>query len=141
LIPAVGRGLSGAIEAYVSPTVWHSLATDLAALRTLDQSYSNSKIDVGTQEITYYYQGGAIKIISHLLVKNGDVFVIKPSDFCRIGATDITTGIPNGIKGATSDMFYMLPDNMGYESRMYCDQAMFCERPATQALITGFVFS
>jgi hypothetical protein len=141
LIPAVGRGLSGAVEAYVSPTVWQQLATDLAALRTLDSSYSNSKIDVGTQEITYFYQGGPIKIISHLLVKNGDVFVIKPTDFCRIGATDITTAVPDGIKGANSDMFYMLPDNMGYESRMYCDQAMFCEKPATQALITGFALS
>jgi len=141
LIPSVGRGLNGAVEAYVSPTVWQQLATDLAALRTLDSSYSNSKIDVGTQEITYFYQGGPIKVISHLLVKNGDVFVIKPTDFCRIGATDITTAVPDGIKGANSDMFYMLPDNMGYESRMYCDQAMFCEKPATQALITGFALS
>ena len=141
LIDPVGRGLSGAIESYVSPTVWQQLATDLAALRTLDSSYSNSKVDVGTQEITYFYQGGSIKVISHLLVKNGDVFVIKPTDFSRIGSTDITSAVPDGIKGKTSDMFYMLPDNMGYESRMYCDQALFCERPATQLNITGYALS
>ena len=141
MIEPVGRGLSGPVEAYVSPRVWQNLATDLAALRTLDSSYSNSKIDVGTQEITYFYQGGSIKIISHLLVKNGDVFVIKPTDFCRIGATDITSAVPEGIKGANSDMFYMLPDNMGYESRMYCDQGVLCERPATQVFITNFVVS
>jgi hypothetical protein len=138
LVLPVGRGLTGDVTAYVSPLVWSQLATDLAALRVVDQTYSSAKINVGTQEIVYYYQGGAVKIVSHLVVKSGDVFVMRSKDFKRIGSTDITSTVPGGIKGATTDMFYMLPDNMGYESRMYTDQALFCEKPAHQLYITGF---
>lgn len=138
LVLSVQRGLTGDVTAYVSPLVWSQLATDLAALRMLDQSYSTAKINVGTQEITYYYQGGAVKIVSHLVVKSGDVFVTKPKDLKRFGSTDITSAIPSGIKGANSDMFYMLQGQMGYGSRMYTDQAIFCEKPAHQLYITGF---
>ena len=121
----VGRGLQGEVDVYVSPLTWSNLATDLAAMRMYDGSYSNAKLDNGTQSIEYYYQNGKMNVISHLFCKQGDCFVIPIKKFKRVGSTNITSVVP-GKKLVNDDMFLMLPSNMGYESRMYTDQAIFC---------------
>lgn len=137
MVEPVGRGLTGNFTLYLSPDNWAKLANDAAALRKIDNSYKTTQVDLGTQSIKYYYQGGAISIESHLFVKNSHCIGMPDGLMKRIGSTEVTSANPK-IKGATSDMFYMLPDNMGFESRMYTDQALFFEQPAKGLLITNF---
>lgn len=140
MVEPVGRGVTGKYCIYLSPRNWSKLANDAAALRRVDQSYKTTKIDMGTQSIEYYYQGGPISIESHLFVKDGHFFGMPEGTdvMKRIGSTEVTSANPK-IKGATSAMFYMLPENMGFESRMYTDQSLFFQKPAHG--IYGFGFS
>lgn len=136
---SVGRGLSGDMVVISSPETWGNLATDIAAMRMIDSSYSNAKIDNGTQNIEYYYQGGKMEIMSHLCCKQGEAFAIPIKKYNRIGSTEITTLTPGAENGDYGDMFYILPDNMGYESRMYTDQALFGDHPAWNTKFTNIV--
>lgn len=134
----VGRGLEGEIDVYVCPQTWANLATDLAAQRMLDSSYSSAKIQNGTQSIEYFYQGGKMNVVSHLYLKAGDCFVLPTKQIKRIGSTDITSVLP-GAKTPTQDMFVMSSTTMGYESRMFSDQAVLIQKPAWALKISGFV--
>lgn len=133
---AVGRGLSEDVTAYVNPDTWKDLSSDLAAMRTLDSSYSSSNQKNGQESITYFGQNGKIEIVSHNCVKGGDCFIVPLKRIKRIGASDIRFR-PFG--GSADERFFLeLSDNAGYELRTYSDQAVFIERPAATVKITGF---
>lgn len=136
---AVGRGLNEDCTVFCSPDTWKDLSSDLAAMRTLDSSYSSSNQKNGQESITYYGQNGKIDIVSHNCVKGGDAFVVPLKRVKRIGASDIRFR-PFG--GSADERFFLeLSDNAGYELRTYSDQAIFLECPAKAVKITGFTNS
>lgn len=131
----VGKGgLKEDVVALVNPIVWEKLNSDLAALRSLDHSYKPNKGENGVESIQYHYQGGKIDVVSHSMVKQGEIFVIPPKRFSRLGSTDVTFKIP----GREGDLFLNLPDNMGFELRCFSDQALFPETVAKCLKISGF---
>lgn len=130
----IAKGLDEDVIAYVNPDTWENLASDLAALRAFDGSYSPEKGDNGVKSIVYYGQAGKIEVVSHSCVKNGDCFVIPVKRFKRVGAQDVSFKTP----GREGEIFLHLPNNAGFELRAYSDQALFPESMAKCLKISGF---
>ncbi|HMY90882.1 MAG TPA: hypothetical protein PLM85_09560 [Nitrosomonas sp.] len=128
---AVARGLDDETVLLVNPLTWANLASDLAALRYFDGSYKIEKGSNGVVAIEYYSQAGAIKIISHRFVKRGEAFQFPQKYAERIGAIDMSFTLP-GANGSVPDQYWFpLQNNAGYELRLYSNQAIFHEMPAT----------
>ena len=133
----ISKGLDEDVVCLVNPDTWADLATDIAALRTFDQSYDAMKGENGVRSLVYHSQNGKIDIVSHSCVKAGEAFIIPPKRFKRIGAIDVTFKTP----GREEEIFFNLPDNAGYELRAYTDQALFPESVAKCLKISGFTNS
>jgi hypothetical protein len=130
----VGKGLNEKVSVLVNPGTWQNLASDLAALRRLDGSYTKTKGENGVESIQYYGQNGDIEVISHTVVKAGEAYVVPFKRCKRIGSTEVTFKTP----GRDGEIFLHLPSNAGFEMRTYSDQALFLEAPAKSVYITGF---
>ncbi len=88
---AVARaGLDSDAVLLCSTAAFENLNVDLGALAAIDQRYSSSKQEAGTQGIVYHGQGGKIKIMPHPMVMEGDAFLIPEKGLKKIGSTDIT---------------------------------------------------
>lgn len=132
---AVAQGLMEDVCAYVPISSWNSLVSTQSGLRMYDQSYSNSKLENGTQSLAFYGANGKIEIEPHPIVKAGEIFIIPKKQFIRVGATDVTFQTP-GMD--STEIFLQLPSNAGYEVRAYADQALLCMAPAKCTKVTGF---
>lgn len=132
---AVQRGLNEEVDAWLNPTTWANVMSDLAALRRFDGSYDKKQLESGTQAIKFYGQNGAINIISHNIIKEGEAFVVPPKRLTRVGAQDISFKTP----GRDEEIFTQAQDRAGYELRVYTDQAIFLETPARAVKITNIV--
>lgn len=135
---AVARGLDEKVVVLVNPDTWANLASDLAALRKFDGSYSPKKGENGFESISFYGQNGEIEIISHNLCKAGEAVVVPPKRLKRIGSTDVTFKSP-GMEG--EDLFLQVPNTAAYELRCYTGQALFLETPARAVYISGITNS
>ena len=133
---ATSRGLAEDVKVFVSPTTWSNLLNNEVALRRYDNSYSEKELESGSKGIMFHSQNGAIEIVSHLYVKDGDCFVVPMKRLKRIGSSDVTQTIP----GPDEDqIFFNVPTTAAYELRLFSDQALVLEKPATAAYVTGFV--
>lgn len=135
---AVQRGLDEDVVLLVNPQTWADLASNLAALRRFDGSYSKGKNANGSKEIEYYGQNGAIKIISYNIVKEGDCFIFPTSKVLRIGARDLGLNDPTR---PSDEIFFTIPGKAGVGLRAYTNQAIFLEAPAQAVYATGIVNS
>jgi hypothetical protein len=135
---AVQRGLDEDVVLYVNPSTWADLASNLAALRRFDGSYSKGKNSNGSKEIEYYGQNGAIKIISYNIVKEGDFFIFPPEKAIRIGAREL--GLNDPTKQG-EQVFFTIPGKAGVGVRAYTNQQVFLEAPAQAVYGTGIVNS
>lgn len=131
LVPAVGKGLMEDVVVLVSPATFATLANDEAALRRY--TAKTSKGDRGVDSIQFVGANGSIEILIHPMVREQEAmaFPIKRAE--RIGASDLTMKVP----GNQGDLFLNLPDQTGYESRLYSEQAIFLPSPAKCVLFTG----
>lgn len=135
---AVQRGLDSDVVLLVNPNTWADLASNLAAQRRFDGSYSKKKSENGAEEIVYYGQNGSIKVVSYNIVKEGDAFIF-PEDKCiRVGAREIGLNDPTR---PSDEIFYTIPGKAGVGLRSYTNQAVFVEAPAQCVYISGIVNS
>lgn len=134
---AVQRGLNEKATVFMNPDTWTNVASDLAALRKFDGSYSRQKGENGVESISFYHQNGELELVGWNLVKEGEAFIIPMKRVKRLGSTDMTFKTP----GREDEIFLHLADNAGYELRLYTDQAIFLETPARATKITGIVNS
>lgn len=133
---AVAKGLTEDVTLYISTKGFSDLQADNETKRAVDYTYSTDKVTRGSNEFAFFSQNGKVKIVPSLYVKEGYAYAVVESDFKRIGSTDITFNRP----GSSADSFFMdLPEQAGYELRAYTDQAVFCEAPSRQVLISGIV--
>lgn len=132
---ASDRGLEGKVSLVLCPLTWSNLASDLAALRKYDGSYKRSKLDNGTEAITYYSQNGEIEIVSLSIIKRGYAYALPMDQVSRLGSTDLTYDIP----GYGGRMFRLLDDRSGFEIRNYSDTCVFFQTPAQGVIFTGIV--
>lgn len=135
---AVQRGLDSDVVLLVNPQTWADLASNLAALRRFDGSYSKAKSSNGSKELEYHGQNGMIKIVSYNLVKEGDAFIFPLDKVIRIGAREL--GLNDPTKPA-DQIFFTIPGKAGVGVRAYTNQAIFVEAPAQAVYIQGIVNS
>ena len=133
----VGRGLNEKVVIFLNDRTWANVASDQAALRKYDASYSAEEIKNGARAIRFYSQNGEIELQPYNCIKEGEAFAIPTKRFKRIGAQDISFN-SLGVEGR---IFRELTDNAGFEYRLYTDQSIFCETPAKCLKITNIVNS
>lgn len=134
---AVARGLNEEIVVLVSPATFAVLITNEAALRQYDSSYNPSKgYENGAENITFFSANGRVRIVPHILVRDGDCFGFPLKRAIRVGATEMTFMNP----GMPSEgrIFRQLESKAGYEVRCYVNMALLFEMPARCFYIHGF---
>ncbi len=135
---AVQRGLDTDAVVWVNPSTWADLASNLAALRRFDGSYSRKKMDNGAETLEYTSQNGALKIVSYNIVKEGDCFIFPEEKVMRIGARELGLNDPTR---PADEIFFTIPGKAGVGLRAYTNQAIFLETPAQAVYISGIVNS
>lgn len=131
---AVGKaGLDEALNAYVSPATWADLSDSLSAKRQLDASYSTSEGKDGVEKIVHFGANGAINVIIHPIVKEGEAWLLPMKHLKRVGSTDITMNNP----ASGEKIFFELPSNAGFEYRSYSDFSLFVDAPGKLVKITN----
>lgn len=135
---AVQRGLDSDAVVLVNPSTWADLASNLAALRRFDGSYSKKKSSNGSETLEYVSQNGLLKIISYNIVKEGDCFIFPEDKVMRIGARELGLNDPTRPE---DEIFFTIPGKAGVGLRAYCNQAIFLETPAEAVYISGIVNS
>ena len=121
---AVSKGLMETVCCLVSPSSFSTLANDEAALRRYNTQVQTG--ERGVDSINYYGPSGKIKIIVHPMVWDQEAYIFPESIAARIGATDLSFKTP----GRDDEMFKHLPNETGYECRLYSEQALFVPAPA-----------
>jgi hypothetical protein len=133
----VEKGLDKDVVVLCNPGHWDDLLTEQAALRMYDSSYKSAEAENGAKSIKFHSQNGMVEIVPSIYVKEGHAFVVCPSDWRRIGSTDVTFKRP----GQTDKYLRELEGYAGVEMRAYTDQAVLCSKPGRQVLITNLVTS
>jgi len=134
---AVAKGLDSDVTVLVSPKTWADLLVEQAALRKYDSSYSSAQVEAGAKSIKFYGQNGLVAIEPTIYCKEGYAYVLAMDTMMRVGSTDVTFKRP----AMEGDFFRDLEANAGYELRAYTDQALFCDAPGKNVLISNIVNS
>lgn len=135
---AVQRGLDSDAVVLVNPDTWADLASNLAALRRFDGSYSRKKASNGAEELEFISQNGLLRIVPYNIVKCSDCLVFPLDKVMRIGARELGLNDPTKPE---SEIFFTLAGKAGVGVRAYSNQAIFLEAPAQAVYITGFTNS
>jgi len=136
---AVEMGLEDDVLCVVSPKAFEVLNDDVAALRRYDDSYEVKEGVNGVENIRYHGQSGTVEIMPHLFQKDGQAHIIPPSQWKRIGATDLTF-ITRGANGEEK-LILELPNSPSSEMRCYFNGAYFCEAPAHSVVLDGITYT
>lgn len=136
LAKPIARGLDEDVVLVLNPKTWADVASNLAALRRFDGSYSKGKNSNGSKEIEFYSQNGLIKMISYNIVKEGDAFCFPVAKTLRIGARELGLNDPTR---AEDQIFFTIPAKAGVGVRAYTNQAVFVEAPAQTLYFSGIV--
>lgn len=127
---AVNRGgLDKPLLIMVNPRTFANMTQDEAALRKYDSSYSSSAKN-GFEEISYFAANGLNRIVSHPMVKEGEVYGLCLDDWVRSGSAEISFKVP----GFGEQIIFPLENQAGYMFRSFSDQFLICQRPARQIL-------
>lgn len=135
---AVQRGLDTDATVLVNPSTWADLASNLAALRRFDGSYSRKKSTNGSEILEYVSQNGLLKIVSYNLIKEGDCMIYPDDNVIRLGARELSLNDPTR---PADEIFFTIPGKAGVGLRAYVNQAIFVETPAQAVYISGIVNS
>jgi hypothetical protein len=134
IMQASSIGMSFGLEKALllcAPERFSQLASDEAALRRYVSDTPNAKR--GAKGITFILGTVDVEICPHPLLKQGHAMLLAEDTVMRIGATDITFGMP----GSGEDMTVHVTDSTAIEFRSMSDQAIFSEKPAQNVLLTG----
>lgn len=131
LVPAVGKGLMEDVAVLVSPATFATLANDEAALRRYNAH--SKKAERGSDSIEFTGANGKIEVMIHPMIREQEAIAAPLGRAERIGASDLSMQV----HGAPGDIFLQLPDQTGFECRMYSDQALFLPCPSKLVLFTG----
>lgn len=133
---AVARGLEDDAEVFISFKTFGNVASDMAALRVIDQNYDPKKAVQGFESLEFHGLNGKITLTPSGYVAGGLGAVLPIKDIMRVGATDLTFSTP-GSKGG--EVFYQLPSNAGFGLRCYSHQAIGLFAPSRAVYLSGIV--
>lgn len=137
LLPSIGKGLMKDVVLICSPKGFQNLVNPLVDPKASTASTNTqvgatrldrkggASLELGSSSAKIMGNQGTIEIVPHLFCKDGDAFVVPMEHLKRVGATDVTFNTP----GRGDEFFLQLPDNAGFELRVYANQALFVETP------------
>ena len=142
---AQGRGLAGSIRGYVHPLVFRSLLPDYVALKTtgvpqsrvLNESESKN-LAHGSKSVQFYVNSVETDIVASNYCKRGYAAFVNLDSLLRVGSTAPTFNLP-GISGSGEDYFVLKQDKNACEIRMFSDEALFWDQPASSIYFSGIV--
>lgn len=138
---AMGKGLMGDVVLLCNPKGWNNLMNDQAALvrhmGDKGKKVSKPEFNNGAESVVLYHGNGSIEIKSHIMVKEGYAYGLLKDEWLRPGSVDFSLKTP----GMGDQIFFHLPTKAGFEVRSYSNQAIFCQAPGKQFIITGIVNS
>lgn len=135
-MPVGKGGLMEEADVLVSPKTFTNLSGTLSDLRRFPEK-GDSEAIAGFETIKLYGPNGKLNIVPHPMVKQGEAFVVPFKRIKRIGTQEASFMTP----GRKDEIFLHVPDMNAYELRLYCAQAIVCEKPAQLCKITGIVNS
>jgi len=134
----VGKGLDTNLVLLVSPYTWADLLVEQAANRR----YVTERVrfENGAEAIRFYSQNGYVDIQASFYCKAGYAFLVSPTEWKRVGATDLTFEMPDaGMFPGVGTFFRPLADNAGIEWRCYDHQALYTAKAGRSGVFTGIV--
>lgn len=138
---AVSKGLDEKATCFVSTRTWANLASDQAALRKYDASYSQ-KATNGFRSLTMFSQNGELEIMPHTVVKEGEAWILPVERFMKIGAQDLGFNVPGRgeqyFQNAINSSGQMLA---GYQLMAYAHLAIICGAPGMCTRVKNIVNS
>ena len=131
----VEKGFSGEAVLLVNPRVWTDLQNEqLARINVGQNGAFANKANLGTNKIVYNTQSGnTMTVVPHTVCPVGTAYLLDISSWKRIGCCDVKLGGP--MPG--DEPLIRLPGNLGYQILAYSHQAIFCERPAFNSVLTS----
>jgi hypothetical protein len=132
---ARNRGADGDMIFLCSANGYAALLADFGAQRRVDYSYSKNKLETGAESITLYSSNGAIEIVEHPFVKDGDAFLLPKDEVMRPGNQDVTDNLGG------DDLQVMSSTVNAWDFRVFTQQASFLAAPAHAVYCTGVTYA
>lgn len=114
-----------------APEKFAQLGVDEASLRRYVNDTKNTKR--GVKGVDFMLGPVDIEVMAHPFVKQGTPILVPSKHVHRVGATDITFGMP----GSDEPMEVHVTDTTALEIRSMSDQGIYIERPAHAVRFTG----
>lgn len=131
---ARNRGADGDMLFLCSANGYVAILNDLGASRRIDYTYSKSKLETGAEAVTLHSSNGAIEIIEHPFVKDGDCFLLPEDEVMRPGVTDVVDNL------AGQDLAVMSATTNTWDFRVFTAQACFLAAPAHAVYGSGVLY-
>jgi hypothetical protein len=138
IVKAVAKGLDGEMKLLVNPSTWADLLSDQASLVRQAAKDIKGSVSNGSKAIEFHSQNGMISIEPSIYVKEGHGLGLAVENWKRLGACDVTFNTPGSHGG---EIFFHIPTKAGFEVRCYTNQAVFCEAPGKNLLLSSIVNS
>lgn len=129
------RGASGKIAIVAPNLTYGELMSEPRIQRMLDESYSPTKVQIGSKEAEFNSKEyGQVELVNHLFMKQGEVHFICFDDCGRVGSSDLMFGSPGADDAPTWER---VPNTNASEVVLYSDQCAILKIPSHAMVATG----
>ncbi len=129
---SVGKGgLMEECDVLMSPATFLNISGTMTDLRKLEGPTKDGV--AGFENIKIYGPNGAVNLVVHPMIKEGEAFIVPFKDIKRVGSQSFSFQTP----GRQGEMFLHVADTNAYELRLYGAQQIVCSRPAKLTKITS----
>lgn len=125
-------GLEDAIL-FCAPEKFAQLGVDEAALRRYINDSDAKRTSRGVRGVSFLMGQVNVECNAHPFIKQGQAMLLPSQHVHRVGATDITFGMP----GSGDPMEVHVTDTTALEIRSMSDQGIYIEKPAQAVNLTG----
>lgn len=122
---AFNYGLSEDVICLVAPRIFAELASDEAALRRYDSSYSRKQSERGSEGLKFHTGTGSIEIVPHPYIRENDAAILAIDHIRFVGASKLVSGLPG-----VGDLAVQVTDTGAVELRMFADMSPAILKPA-----------
>lgn len=136
ILQASALGMNYGLEKGVllcAPEKFAQLGIDEAALRRYVNDSDSKNTKRGVKGVSFQLGPVEIEVMAHPFIKQGQAMLLPDKHIHRVGATDITFGMP----GSDEPMEVHVTDSTALEIRSMSDQGIYIERPAHAVNLTS----
>lgn len=142
---AYGRGLIGKMTMYVNSrtfatmfpdfnTVKNSAGSNVFDSRVFTDADQVANLSHGVKALKFYVNSVELDVVATDYAKIGYGYGVAADTLKRVGSTEMTFDIPGSQDGV---YFRDVSEYAALELRAFVDEALFCEKPARNILLSG----